>query len=178
MGAAQDDGIDERVGLHQLVDVFLHEVVGPRPLRLALLHQRHPEGAWLPGDADVRVQFLYLQAIAVALDGALGGQYAHVAGGGQLADDFGRGPDDAQHAAVYIPAGQVVLLYGAQRLGRGSVASQHHQVAAAAEEVLHGLARELVDHAKRAWPIGGTGIVAQIQIVVLGQLLAYGVEDG
>ena len=46
------------------------------------------------------------------------------------------------------------------------------------EEALHGLARKLIDHVERTRSVRGSGIVTQIEIVVLGKLLANAVKNG
>ena len=112
-----------------------------------------------------------------------------MAAASELADDFGSGADDAQHSARgcrgvvegrtgTIPSRQIVLLDAAQGLCRGSVAAQDDQLAAHGEEFLDGLARELIDDIERPRTVGCAGIVAQIQIVVLWQLVADAVKDG
>ena len=61
-----------------------------------------------------------LEVIALALDGALSGEYAHVTAFRQVADDFCRGADYAQHTALWVDLGQIYLLDGAQGFDRGS----------------------------------------------------------
>ena len=178
MGASEYDGIDVGIERHELVDALLYEIVGARAVGLVVLHERHPEGAGHARHADVREELVYLEVVAVALDGALGGQDAHVARLGERANDLGRGPDDAQHAPVGVYARQVVLLYCAQRLGRCRVASQYDEVAPELKQPYHGLARELVDDVERARPVWRARIVAKVKIVVARQQLAYSVQYG
>ena len=45
------------------------------------------------------------------------------------------------------------------------------------EEAQHGLSRELIHHVETARTVWGTGIVAQIKVVVLGKLLADAVKN-
>ena len=45
------------------------------------------------------------------------------------------------------------------------------------EEFHNGLTRKLIDHVEGTWTIRGSGIVAQIKIVVLGKQLADAVQD-
>ena len=52
---------------------------------------------------------------------------------------FGRGTDYAEHAAVRVEEREVVLLYGAEGLGRCGVAGKDDELAAAGEEVAYGL---------------------------------------
>lgn len=60
----------------------------------------------------------------MATDRALGGKDADMAGTGKIAHDLGRGADHTQHATCRVNQGKVVLLNGAQRLGRSCVAAQ------------------------------------------------------
>ena len=46
------------------------------------------------------------------------------------------------------------------------------------EEAQHSLARELIDHVEGTWSIGCTGVVAQVEVVVLGKQLADAMKDG
>ena len=46
------------------------------------------------------------------------------------------------------------------------------------EEFDDGLACKLIDHVKRTWSVGGTGIIAQIDVVVLGKQLPDTVQNG
>ena len=46
------------------------------------------------------------------------------------------------------------------------------------EELQDGLTRKLIDHVERTWSIRGTGIVAQIEIIVLGEQLTDAVKNG
>ena len=171
MGAAQDGGVDERVALEQLADVFPDEVVGTVGRGLVVFHQGHPQRAGHARDADVGVELAYLQVVALALDGAFGGQYAHVAAAGELAYDLGRGADDAQDAALGVPLGQVVLLNGAQGLGRGGVASQNDEGTTLLEEVANGLLGIIIYKFVRARTVRRARVVAQIDIVILRKTL-------
>ena len=47
-----------------------------------------------------------------------------MAGTGKIAHDLSRGADHTQHATCRVDQGKVVLLNGAQRLGRSCVAAQ------------------------------------------------------
>ena len=160
MGATQDDGIYLGVFGHQFIEPLLDKVVGSRAVCLVVFYQRHPEGASHARDGEAWPEFLDLHIIAVALHGALGGQQADVAAPGELADDLDGGPDYAQYAPRRIPLGQIVLLYGAQSLGRGRVAAQYDQLASHLEEFEYSLAGKLVHDIKRAGAIGSPRIVA------------------
>jgi hypothetical protein len=68
--------------------------------------------------------------------------------------------------------GQIVLLNGAQCLGRSCVTTQDNEMAAHLEQTDYCLTSKLIDHIERTASIGGTGIIAQVEIIVLGQQLA------
>ena len=178
VGAAQDDGVYLGVETQQLVNVLLDEIVGTGRAGLVVFNQWHPKGAGHPRDADVGMQFLNLQTVTVAPDGAFCGKDAHMAAAGERADDLGGGADDPQHAALGVKGRQVVLLNGAQSLGRSGVAAQDDQMAPHLEEAHDGLAREFVDDLEGTCAVGCTGIVAQIEVVVFGQQLADAMQDG
>ena len=168
VGAAQDERIDLRVEVHDLVDALLDEVVGAGGVGLVILYQRHPEGAGDAADGDVGEEFLDFQVVALALDGAFGGEDAYVAGLCQRADDLGGRAYDAQDTPLRVPQWQVVLLDTAQGLCRGGVAAEDDEMAAHLEESFDGLSRELVDDVEGTWSVGCTGIIAEVQVVVLG----------
>ena len=92
------------------------------------------------------MQLAYLQIVALALDGTLGGEHAHVARLRQAADHLRRRPDHAQHASLRVDLRQVYLLDGAQRLRRSRVTAEYHEVAAHLKELHHRLARKLIHH--------------------------------
>lgn len=71
-----------------------------------------------------------------------------------------------------------MLLDGAQGFGRSGVAGEDDEGASAIEEVTDGLKGELIDDLEGAGTIGGTSIIAQVEVVVLGHELAYLPEDG
>ena len=89
-----------------------------------------------------------------------------------------RRADNAEYAAVRIARRQVVLLQSAERFGRSRVAGQYDQWAAALKERFDRLKRVLVDHFKRVRTIGGACVIAQIQIIILGQQTLKLSQDG
>ena len=94
-------------------------------------------------------------------------------------DDLSGGPDDAQDAPRgVVPGGQIALLDGAEGLGRGGVAGQDDEGAAFGEEVHDGFAGEAVDGVVGACAVGGAGVVAEVDVVVVGLGFADLVEDG
>ena len=110
MGAAEDDGIDLGVETHDLVDALLDEVVGTGGVGLVVFHEGHPEGTGDACDLQVGMEFVDLQIVTFTLDGALGGEYAHMTAFRQAADNFCRGADNAQHTALRVDLRQIHLL--------------------------------------------------------------------
>ena len=74
MGASKYDGVNLWVYAHQCVYPFLDEVVCARTICLVVLDDGHPQGACYSRHGDIRIEFLYFQPLAVALDGAFGGE--------------------------------------------------------------------------------------------------------
>ena len=129
MCAAEDDGVDERVETHELVDALLHEVVGTGRVGFACLHDGCPQRTSHSADGDVGEELLYLKIVRLALYGSFGGEYADVTRCGEIADGFGSGSDDAEDATVGVETGEVALLDGPQRFGGGGVTSEDDKVA-------------------------------------------------
>ena len=178
VGTPQNDGINLRVLMHNLVDALLHEIVGTRRIGLVILHQRHPEGTSHTAHLYIREQLLYLQIVALALDGSFGSQHTHMARLRQLADDLSCRTNHAQDAAIGVPLWQVYLLDATQGFGGGSVTTQYDKVTPHLKEAQHSLTGELVNDFERTGTVGCTGIIAEVQVVVLGQQLAYAVQNG
>ena len=178
MGAAKDDSVDSGIKTHNLVDAFLDEIVGTRRIGFIILHQGHPERTCNTSDLYVGIEFLDFEGLALALDGSLGGEYSHMTALGETADDLCRRTDDAQNSTVGIDLRDIVLLDGAQGLGRSCIATKDNEMATHLEELDDCLACELIDHIETAWAVGGTGIVAQIEVIVLGKQLTDTVQDG
>lgn len=139
VGATQNDAVDVGTVCHQLVDVFLDKVVGTVAIALTVLDQWHPHGAGMTMDLEIGVHPFNLDVIAAAGDGAWCAEHADVACAGFGSHIFHRGTYNAQHAALGSQGGEVLLLDGAQRLGRGGVASQDDEVAALSKQVFHSL---------------------------------------
>ena len=97
MGASEDDGVNLGIGHEELVNALLDKIVGSGRVHLVVFYQWHPEGACHAADSDVRGELLYFELIALALDGSLGGEDAHMSRLGKLTDDFRRGADDAEN---------------------------------------------------------------------------------
>ena len=171
--AAEDKRVDVGVGAKEFADALLYEIVRARRVKLIVLHQRHPHRASHARELHVRPKLMDFHAVRAGVHRAHRGEQSHVARLRERPDGFHRGADNAQHAAVGVYLRQVALLNGAQCLGRGGVAGQYHEAAAALEEHLDCLKRVLVNHLERVRPVRRAGIVAEIQIVVLRQQLPY-----
>ena len=178
MGAAKNDGVYLWIYAHELVYTLLYEIVGSRTVCFLILNQRYPKGASYSAHLDVGIEFGYLQIITLTLDGAFGGQHAHMTTLGEMTNNLGSGTNDAQHTAHGIQFGQVILLNGAQSLGRGCIAAKDYQLATTLKELDHSLTRKLIYHIKRTRAIGRTGIVAKIKIVILWQQLTDAMQYG
>ena len=172
MGTAQQERIDIRVFLHDLVDVFPDEPVGAVVLGFAAFHDRHPHWTGLLGDCYVGVYLGYLHTVTVAVYGSRRCKQAHVTALGYVADILHGWADHPQHTAVGPPLRQNVLLDGPQGLGRRGVTGQYHQRTSLEEQMLHGLACEIVHNVETAGAVGRTGVVAQIQEIIFRQLAA------
>ena len=110
-----------------------------------------------------------LDVIAAAGNGARCAEHADVASAGQLANFLHRGTHDAQDAAVGGEGGEILLLDGAQGLGRGRVAGQDDQVTTLFEQVLHGLQGKLIDQFAGTRAIRSPCVIAHKQVVILRQ---------
>ena len=111
-------------------------------------------------------------------DGAFGGKHTDVSSVGHLAHHFGGRTDDSEHSAVGSILGQVLLLNGTQGFGRSRVAAENDEGTAHLKEFLDGLECEIIYYVKRARTIGGTRIIAEIDVVVLWHALTDAVKDG
>ena len=178
VGAAEYHEVYLRVALEKPANGLADEVVGAGPVVFEVFHQRHPHGAGLAGDGDVGEEFADFEVVGLGGDGTGGGENADVARAGEPAGDLGGGTDDAKHAAAGVETGQVVLLYGAQGLGRGGVAGQDDELAAAAEEGHDALEGVVIDHVKGARAVGGAGVVTEEEVIVFGQQRTYFAEHG
>lgn len=179
MSAAEDNGVDERVLLQEALDVALHEIVGTRTVELVVLHQRYPHRARLSCDDDVGVELGHLELVGAAADGALGGHDTNMACLCAFADHFNGWSDNAEDAACGVAhAGEVALLDAAQCLGGSGVAGEDDQRASGIEEMAHSLQGELIDALEGTGTVGGTCVVAQVEVVVLGHELADFLQNG
>ena len=91
---------------------------------------------------------------------------------------FGSRADDTQYTTVGGCCGQVILLNGAKGFGRSGVATENDEGTAHLEEFLDGLECELIHYVKRARTIGGTRIIAEIDVIILWHALTDAVKDG
>ena len=105
-------------------------------------------------------------------------QDADVAAVRHASDALHRRAYHSQHPACRIPSRQVVLLNAAQGFGRGRVTGQDDQLAPHLEQLENSLAGELVHNLEGTRSVGRTGIVAQINVIVLGKRLTYLAKNG
>ena len=118
------------------------------------------------------MEFGDLEFVAFRANGALCAENPHVAGARQGADSFHRGANHTEHAPIGGQAGEILLLNGAERFGRRGVASQNDEFAAPREEFLYRLEGVAIHHVEGARTVGGTCIVAEVEVVVVGQSVA------
>ena len=168
MRTAKNEGVNQRVAAHQIVQIEPHEIIGTRRKMLVVLHQRHPHGACLACHLEMGPELGNLHLVSVAADGTLCGHNAYMRRLGQMAHALGCGSHHAQDAAVGVEHGKVVLLDGAKRLCRCGVARQDYQMATHGKELSHALLRKLIDAFKGTASVWCAGIVTQIQIVISG----------
>ena len=126
----------------------------------------------MPGDGNVGGRFFDFKGVRLRVDGACRGQYADVAREREMAHRFDGGAYHSQHAAGGVEACEVYFLNGFECFGRGGVAGQYDEMAAVAEERLDGLERVAVDDFEGMAAVGGARVVAQIDLVVLGEQLS------
>ena len=178
VGAGQDEGVDVGIEAEHLVEPLFDKIVRTGRVVLAVFHQRHPHRAGHPRDRNVGVALVQLEFVTAGADGALRGQDADMAGVGEAAHHLHRGADDAQHAALAAEAGEVVLLNGAEGFGRSGVAGQDDEFATAVEEGGDGFKGVAIDHIERARTIGGSCVVAKVEVVVLREEFANLPQNG
>jgi hypothetical protein len=63
VGAAKDDGVNERVLGKKLLEGILDEVIGTRLIELIVFYERHPHGTRLTYNSGTRMEFLYLKGV-------------------------------------------------------------------------------------------------------------------
>ncbi len=183
VGAAEDDGVDGGVEGEELAEVFLDEVVGAGGVGFAALDEGDPHGAGELGDGHLRGDLFEFEEVGVAGDCAGGGEEADVACAGDGWEDFDCGADDAEDAAEGEAVGaeggldEVVLLDGAEGFCGGGVAGEDHEAAIEREEGFYGLEGEVVDDIEGARAVGGSGVVAEVDIVVLREECANFAQD-
>ena len=73
---------------------------------------------------------------------------------------------------------QILLLNRAQSLGGSCVTAEDNEVTPHLKEPDDGLTGKLIDDVERTRSIRCTGIIAQIQVIVLGKQLADAVKNG
>ena len=168
MRTTKNEGVNQRVTAHQIVQIEPYEIIGTRGKMLVVLHQRHPHRACLASHLKMGPELRNLHLISVAADGTLCGHNAYMRSLGQMTYTLGCGAHHAQDAAVGVEHGKVVLLDGAESLCRCGIARQDYQMATHGKELSHALLRKLIDAFKGTVSVWCAGIVAQIQIVISG----------
>ena len=123
------------------------------------------------------MEFGDLEFVAFRTNRALCAENAHVARARQVAHGFDGGANHPQHAAIGCHVRQILLLDGAQGLGRGRVAGQDDEFAAAGEEFRHGLQGVAIHYVEGARTVGCAGVVAEVKIIVVGQASANLSQD-
>ena len=96
----------------------------------------------------------------------------------EVPDFFGGRADNAQNAAVREFDRKYLLLDAAERLCRSCIAGKNHQRAATAEKFSHGLERVAVNRLETAGAVRRTGVIPQIQIIVLRERVAELLQNG
>lgn len=175
--AAENDGVNIGVFLHELVNALLDEVVGAGRVGFIVFDERHPERTCLSCDTYLRPQLGDLHVVAVRAYRTFGSEQSYMVVARELSDDLCSGTDDSEDTTMGIECGEVALLDGAQCLGRGGIAAENDKMAAHLKELQYSLARELINHLEGARAVGSTRVVAQIEIVILGQQLSDAVQD-
>lgn len=105
-------------------------------------------------------------------------EYAYLSCPRVASDHFGGWADNAENAAGWVEACKISLLDGSKRACRCGVASEDDERATLPEEPLHALQCVAIDSFKGAGTVGRTGIVAEVEVIVLRQSCGNGAEDG
>ena len=168
--------IDVLTPAYQRVDILFDEIVGTRRVCLTIFDQWHPHRAWLTIDGNRLVELCDLKFVATTVDSAGRTHNADMATLTHADNLFDRRAYDAKHATRWVDRREVVLLNSAQRFGRGRVASQYDQLTALRKKITHGLERKLIDHIEGARTVGGSRIVAEIEVVIVGEHSSYLLE--
>jgi glutamate racemase len=158
-----------RVFLQDGINVFLDEIVGSVTVVFLVLYQWHPHGAGHSCDLNVRKNLFNFQRIGFGAYGAGCGQQTNVPVTGDFTDAFHGGAYYSQYAAGRIHVRKVVLLDAAERFGGSRIAGQDDQRAAQLKQFLDSLQGEVVDHFERTCAVWSTGIISQVQVIVLWQ---------
>ena len=175
MGATQNNGINQRVAGEEFGEVLLHEIVGTCIKVFASLNQWHPHRACLLSDNQSRVLLEKFDDITLGSHGAWCSEYANMFGACALRNNLNRRADNTQHAQLV--GVDVVLLNRAKRLGTGSIAGKDDEIATLLVQVINRLKGVFINDIKRACSIGRTRIVTQVEILILGEMLANVIQD-
>ena len=124
------------------------------------------------------MKFLYFKLVGFRFDGSFGGKYANVFCMRHIAYHFGGRTDDTEYTSVWCILRQLLLLNGPKGFRGSGVSAQNDVWTTHLEEFLDGLEGKFVYYIKRARTIGGTRIVAKIDVVVLWHTLTDAVKYG
>ena len=185
MCAAEQQCVDKGVGSEQPAKVGTDKIIGSGFVGLAVFYQRNPHRASLLVNSDMRIEFGYLDRIRVRQHCAFGGEYPDMACAGIATESLDSGAYDAKHtmpserafpiALLLSPDGrQVALLDSSECLCGGGITGKDDELTALREEIADSLPRVFIDHIERARAVWGTGVIAEVEIVVLRQTLADG----
>lgn len=168
VGAAEYDGVNQRVGIEKAFDFLLHEVIGTGACGLAVFDKGNPHRTCVASNGIIRIKFGYLHVVGTAGYRAGCAEYADVARTAYLAEFFDRRTNYAEHTARgVVHSGEVVLLNCAQCLCGSGIATEDYQGASLPEKILHRLESEAVDNLERTDAVGRAGVVAKIYVVIL-----------
>ena len=111
MSASQDDCVNLIILSKQLVDVFLHEIVGTWCLGFVVFNEGNPHWTRLSCYLDFREKFMYFHDIRFRFDCAGSGQNTDMFALGDTIDTFYGRADNAQYTSVRIDLREIVDLY-------------------------------------------------------------------
>ena len=95
---------------------------------------------------------------------------------GIVSDHLGGGTDNAEDTAGAVYKRQILALDGAKGLCGGGIAGKNDQGAPHLKEPFYALEGIFMDGSKRTVTIGCTGIITQIDIIILWEELADRLE--
>lgn len=178
MCAAEEQSIDIRVCIESLPDILFDEKICAITGGFTIFYERHPHRASGLGDMHIGIKFGDLELIRVAADSAGGGEESDMSTSGYFADRLHCRAYDTEHTTVGIRDREDMLLDRAESLGGGGVTSQNHQVATTAEKFLDSLTSKIEDDIETTGAVRGSGIIAEIEVVILREDAFHLLKDG